>query len=176
MVRSDRYPRRRSNRFAIPGLAIIVISLLAVATAVADSELAIQFDVPGDVPLLTADYGLVRTVEVTIGDQEISPTRLEVAQGTRIAWRSEAPEAMRISFASHVARAMRCTSVVNFALDGDRLRSARLETGETAHFCELAPGSYRYRVERDRQSVRRGTISGRMVGNLVVLGPDLAAR
>jgi len=156
--------------------AFVVAFTVVAPGAIRTGAEELQFDVPGPIPLLAFEHGRDLAAVVLIQDGQLSPARVAISEDTRIAWRSAAPEAMRISFARDVARAMLCTSVVNFASEGGRLRSARLLTGETAHFCHLKPGIYRYRVERDGQSLRRGSLSQRLEGTVIVSARDVAAR
>jgi hypothetical protein len=133
----------------------------------------IRYEVPGPVPLLGADFGLDPGASVLLTDDRLSPRRVLVRQGETVRWRSMARQASRIVFESEVARSMVCHSLVNFALDGDRLRSAPLHTGDSASFCRLAPGTYRYRVVRDGPAERpvAGAVqlSSRLEGVIVVL-------
>jgi len=132
----------------------------------------ILYEQPGPVPLLGHDYGLEPAQDVLLTDDRLSPRRVEVRQGERIRWQSVSRHASRIVFEREVARAMVCHSLVNFELSGDRLRSAPLQTGDTASFCRLKPGTYRYRVVRDGPSewpiAGAVQLSNRLEGVIVV--------
>jgi hypothetical protein len=161
--------RRCSSRTARASVPFVAALLCSTAPGSSRAEAdEIRFELPGAVPLLALDYGRDGAPTVTIRDGHISPLRIELRPGMRVAWKSVSSETMRISFPRGVAREMRCTSVVNFTFVDDRLESGRLAPGETAHFCPLEPGTYRFRVERDRLSQRRGGLSDRMRGTIVV--------
>ncbi|MGH0034020.1 MAG: hypothetical protein ACQGVK_03235 [Myxococcota bacterium] len=162
-------------RTALRGLArLLLFAALASGPSSASTD-QLEFDTPGPVPLLALDHGRDAVRTVVIRDGQLTPARVEVHESTRIAWRSETSGGMRILFDRDVARSMLCTSVVNFVLEDDRLQSARLEHGDTAHFCTLAPGTYRYKVARDRLSDRRGALSERLRGTIVVHAGGVAA-
>jgi len=166
-------------------LAILLALVAGWAAGSARAEPRIQeirYEVPGRVPLLGADFGLEPVASVLLTDDQLSPRRIQVRQGEIVRWRSMARQASRIVFESDVARSMVCHSLVNFQLEGGRLQSAPLHTGDSASFCRLAPGSYRYRVIRDGPAAWPVTgavqLSSRLEGVIVVLpaAPPLAAR
>lgn len=117
---------------------------------------------------MAVDYGRDDAMVIVVTDQRIGPSVVHVVEGQRVAWSSYSGEPLRISFDADVVSAMHCTSVVNFAVEGDRVRSAVLRAGDRAHLCALEPGVYRYRVERDRLSARGVAMSERMSGTIVV--------
>jgi hypothetical protein len=133
----------------------------------------IRYDVPGEVPLLAPSWGLEPGAEVLLTDDRLSPRRIELRPGETVRWHSIARHGSRIVFEREVARSMVCHSLVNFQIDGDRLRSAPLYTGDSASFCRLSPGSYRYRVVRDGPAEWPSTggvqLSSRLEGVIVVL-------
>jgi len=134
---------------------------------------AIHYEVPGVVPLLASDWQLAHAVPVLLTDDRLSPRRAVVRSGQTLRWRSMARHASRIVFEREVARAMVCHSLVNFAIDGDQLRSGPIQTGDTASFCRLDPGTYRYRIERsgpaERPTAGARQLSSRLEGVIVVL-------
>jgi hypothetical protein len=157
------------------GIGGAVLAFLLAGAGAAAADEAISFSTTGSFPQLSVEHGRSVAAIVHIADGALSPARVEVPENGRVAWRSFSSEGLRISFPAEVARSMRCDSVVNFRRVDDRLVSGRLGPGDTAHFCALAPGIYPYRVRRDDLSTRRGPISGRLRGTLVVTGNDVAA-
>jgi hypothetical protein len=136
-------------------------SLLASLAGAAPAAAQLAYETPGSLPGLELE--LDRAPEqariAVIADDGVGPRRLEVAAGERVAWRSASSGRVRIALDAGVARAMVCTRIVNFAVDGERLRSAWLEPGDIASFCELAPGGYAYTIERESGGVpERGEI------------------
>jgi len=113
-----------------------------------DGAEAIHYEVPGAVPLLAPTWALEPAVGVLLTDDRLSPRRVVVRPGETVRWTSMARHGSRIVFERAVARSMICHSLVNFEIDGDRLRSAPLHTGDHSSFCRLSPGTYPYRVER----------------------------
>jgi hypothetical protein len=102
-----------------------------------------------------------------VTDGAVRPKRAVLGSGQRVAWVSYAGS-VRIVFDAEVARSMLCDSLVNFSLDEGRLRSGLLQPGDVARFCELEPGVYHYRVERDEHARSRSQLSNRIEGWLVV--------
>lgn len=154
----------RSARL-LPALALGLWVAGAAGPAHADP---LAFETTGPVPLLAPTYGLEWSQVVEVRDEALRPRRVEIREGQKVAWQSASTMPVRISFARDVARSMHCTELVNFSLDEERLRSQLLHAGDVASLCELAPGTYRYRVERDRHSVRRLPLSQRLWGEIVV--------
>ncbi|NNL66273.1 MAG: hypothetical protein HKP30_08530 [Myxococcales bacterium] len=152
------------------------------ALAEAPRSESIRYEVPGAVPLLQPSVTAGPVVEVLMTDDRLSPRRAVVRPGETIRWQSVAREASAIVFEREVARSMICHSLVNFELEGDTLRSAPLQTGDTSSFCRLSPGTYRYRVERNGPSERPTAggrqLSTRLEGMIVVLpkAESIAAR
>jgi len=140
---------------------------------------AIHYELPGPVPLLAIGGQLREAVPILLTDDRLSPRRAVVHAGQTVRWRSMARHASRIVFEREIARAMVCHSLVNFAIDGDQLRSGPLETGDTSSFCRLDPGTYRYRIVRSGPAERPTTgarqLSSRLEGVIVVL-PDEPGR
>ena len=158
----------------------VAAALMAAGAAGAEGRVdAIVFDTPGEIPLLGPSYGREAAVRVRITDDAVIPRRVELEAGQTVAWVSWAREPSRITFEREVARSMVCHNLVNFYLEDDELRSAPLLPGDVAHFCELAPGVYRYRIERnapiDRPTAGALSLSTRIEGVLAVRGPPSAA-
>jgi hypothetical protein len=156
-------------------LAAGLLALLWVAVPAGAEEARpddLRFEVPGPVPLLQTGWQLDRPAEVLVSDDALLPRRVEIESGRSVLWRSVARHASEIVFEREVARSMVCHSLVNFQLRGDRLVSAPLQTGDEASFCQLAPGTYRYRIERhgpaERPSAGGHQLSTRLEGVIVV--------
>ncbi len=163
-------------------LALACALLVPAAGAVrADAVQTIRYETPGAFPMLQPAPSVAPKVPILVTDDRVSPRRAVVRGGESIVWRSMARQGTRIVFEREVARSMVCHSLVNFEIDGDSLRSAPLRTGDTSSFCQLAPGRYRYRIERTGPAERPTTgaiqLSSRIEGELVVeAGPSVAAR
>ena len=67
-------------------------------------------------------------------------------------------------------RDMICHSLVNFSIVEDELKSAPIQPGEFASFCELKPGRYTYMVTRPGQSLvnPHNQAIDRMRGEIIV--------
>ena len=128
----------------------------------------IPYAVPELVPLLRASYGLGAPLRVVVTDDRVSPRRAVLRRGQGVEWTSQAARGLRIVFEAPVARSMVCDGLVHFAVEGSELRSGLLPPGETARFCELAPGTYPYRIELDAASGEAGPAPSRPGGVLVV--------
>ena len=141
------------------------------ATAPADQPdpSTLPYDAAGPFPMLGPEYGRDHAV-VHVSDQGLRPRVLTLRAGQRAAWKSGSSSPSTIVFDADVARDMTCRHVVNFALDGGTLRSAELHTGDLASFCSLAPGHYRYSVERRGPDHPRGT-ARHLDGVIRVAGP-----
>ena len=158
----------------------LATALVAAGTAGAEERAdVIVFDTPGEIPLLGPTYGREATVRVRITDDGVTPRRVELEVGQTVAWESWAREPSRITFEREVAKSMVCHNLVNFYLEDDELRSGLLMPGDVAHFCELVPGVYRYRVVRDAPTdwptAGARQLSTRIEGVLAVRGPPTAA-
>jgi hypothetical protein len=160
---------------------IAALPLVMVSAARADEPRAetIRYEVPGVVPLLSKDWQLEPATEVLLTDSRLSPRRAMVRPGETVRWRSMARHGSQIVFEREVARSMVCHSLVNFELDGDTLRSAPIQTGDTSSFCRLAPGTYPYRVVRtgpgEYPTAGGRQLSTRLEGVIVVLGAEPAS-
>ncbi len=141
--------RRASRTILLTAVAAVAAVWASGPASAEETPDEIRYEHPGHVPLLGSDYGLEPAQDVLLTDDRLSPRRVEVRAGETIRWKSISRHASRIVFEREVARAMVCHSLVNFELAGDRLLSAPLQTGDTASFCRLKPGTYRYRVVRD---------------------------
>jgi hypothetical protein len=158
---------------------VLAVALMAAASPMrADEPRAeeIRYETPGAVPLLSPDWQLEAATAVLLTDDRLSPRRVVVRDGQTVRWYSMARHASQIVFEREVAKSMVCRSLVNFELDGDSLRSGALHTGDTSSFCRLAPGHYRYHVERtgpaERPTAGGRQLSTRLQGEIVVLAHE----
>jgi hypothetical protein len=101
-----------------------------------------------ELPKLDPSYQMNSHTVVLITADSLNPATVELAPGQLIAWISYSPTKSTVVFESDVAKSMVCHSRVNFSFDEGELRSAPINAGEFASFCELKPGSYRYKVVR----------------------------
>lgn len=164
--------RRSRRRIPARPIASLVGALLAAGVAAADRPAEIRYETPGAVPLLRPDVAAAGTATILLTDHRLSPSRIEIGPDHRVQWLSYSRYGARIAFDREVARSMVCHRLVNFQLDEDTLRSATLTTGDVASFCKLAPGRYRYRVERVEPGIRPSpgsrSPSSRLSGVIVV--------
>jgi hypothetical protein len=136
--------------------AVPALLCLLIAAEPARSDL--EYETPGAIPGLELGPEAQRHHVVVVSERGVEPARVELVAGERLAWRSASSSRVRIAFDAAVARSTVCTHVVNFALERDRLRSAWLEPGDVASFCQLRPGTYAYAVERDGTPAASGEI------------------
>jgi hypothetical protein len=159
---------RTGSMLVACGLALFLGSG-APTPAHAEAEVnRIVYAVPEAVPLLSRSYGLGEPLRILVTDDRVSPRRAVLRRGQRAEWASRAGHALRIVFDAEVARSMVCDGLVHFSLDGSELRSGQLPPGETARFCELAPGVYPYHVELAAPAGGEAALPGRPEGVLVV--------
>jgi len=151
-------------------MAVALLALPAmVATPGAQAEDdVLRFETPQPVPLLSPSYGQDWGAVVSVTEHDAVPRRVEIIEGEKLAWQSQAAVGLHIVLDADVARSMRCTEVVNFSLEGGHLRSELLRTGDVASLCELAPGRYVYRVEKDPHIATSQPLSERARGEIVV--------
>jgi len=132
----------------------LAVALSAVGSASANDDRAPQPPVQtlGDLPQLDpAEPGHTHKVVLITADS-LSPAKVQLARGQLIVWISYAPSESTVVFEPSVAKSMICHSRVNFSFDEGELRSVPISAGEFASFCELQPGSYRYKVVRSNPS------------------------
>lgn len=144
-------PSQASQPSRWPLLALLVLALTgwvrpAAAEDTRPSE--IPYDTPGNIPQLSPDYRQTSHKVVLITDDSISPRSVNLKEGQLVAWISYASNPTEIVFEREVARDMICHSLVNFSIVEDELKSAPIQPGEFASFCELKPGRYEYILKR----------------------------
>lgn len=158
--------RRVAAAFRFAALALLVA---AGAFAADDRPTEIPYSTPGQVPSLSPEYKLTSHKVVLITDNAINPRLVTLDEGQLVAWISYSPVPSVVVFEREVARNMICHSLVNFSIVDDELRSAPINAGEFASFCQLKPGRYKYRVVRpDRGGT--GTDSARRLEGEIVIG------
>ena len=132
------------------GFLVLVAALAVAGVAIADDPrpTEIPYDTPGELPQLSPDYRQKSHEVVLITDNDLSPQEVLLKEGEVIAWLSYSKVPSTIVFEREVARSMICTSLINFSIQEDELRSAEIHAKEFASFCQLKPGHYRYKVIR----------------------------
>ena len=161
------------------GLLIATVAAFLPALAgLADDERPkdMPYATPGEIPSLAPDYRLNSHKVVLITDQALNPRLATLEKGQIVAWISYSASESVVVFEREVAKDMRCHALVNFSLKEDELRSAPINAGEFASFCELKPGRYRYKVVRPRP-VERDDARRQLEGEIVVADtPDDAEK
>ncbi len=157
-------------RWKICGL--LAVALLQVGPACANEDRASQpqVEILEDLPQLDPSYQMHTHKVVLITADSLIPATVELTPGQLIAWISYSPSKSTVVFERGVAKSMICHSRVNFAFEEGELRSSPINAGEFASFCELKPGSYRYKVVRSDASDPPGADAGRMLEGEIVVG------
>jgi hypothetical protein len=152
------------------GVAIsICITLVWSSLATADNRpTQIKYEPPEWIPLLKLENFRADQQRIVIRDHVVIPKALILDHGEPFAWESRSRAASRIIFEREVAGHMICHGLVNFLIHEDELKSSELQLSDVANFCELEPGSYRYRI------VRTGPAMGvrRRLEGVVVVRPE----
>ena len=138
-------PRGLATALTIAALGLL---LAAPASAADDRPAEIPYSAEVPVPSLSPEYKLTSHKVVLITDNAINPRLVTLDEGQLVAWISYSPVPSVVVFEREVARNMICHSLVNFSIQDDELRSAPINAGEFASFCQLKPGRYRYKVVR----------------------------
>lgn len=164
--------RNTLRRLALP-LMIAALGSLAASPAIAEDDRPtdIPYTGTGPVPSLSPEYKLTSHKVVLIKDNEINPRLVTLDEGQLVAWISYSPVPSVIVFEREVARNMICHSLVNFSIVDDELRSAPLNAGEFASFCQLKPGRYKYRVVRPDRGGTGTDTARRLEGEIIVGNP-----
>jgi plastocyanin len=151
---------------------LLAASLLLVGPALATEERASQPapETLEDLPKLDPSYQMNTHKVVLITADSLNPATVNLDPGQLIAWISYSPTKATVVFERDVAKSMICHSRVNFAFEEGELRSAPINAGEFASFCELKPGSYRYKIERSKASGLAGADAGQMLEGEIVVG------
>jgi hypothetical protein len=162
-----------SRRWRLALIAIAALAWLAPVPALAadDRPSEIPYESTGPVPSLSPDYKLTSHKVVLITDNAINPRLVTLDEGQLVAWISYAPVPSVIVFEREVARNMICHSLVNFSIKEDELRSAPINAGEFASFCQLKPGRYRYKVVRPDRGGSGTDTARRLEGEIIIGNP-----
>ena len=151
---------------------MLAVALLWVGPASASEERDVQprVETLEDLPQLDPSYQMNTHKVVLITADSLNPATVRLEPGQLIAWISYSPSNSTVVFERDVARSMICHSRVNFSFEGGELRSAPINAGEFASFCQLKPGSYRYKVVRSNASDQPGADAGRMLEGEIIVG------
>jgi hypothetical protein len=164
------------SRNRLSWLAIGALALAAAAASAASAEdtrpTEIPYDTPGEIPQLSPKYKLTDHEVVLITDQALNPRLVTLNEGQLVAWISYSASPSVVVFEREVARSMVCHSLVNFSIHEDELKSAEINAGEFASFCELKPGRYRYKVVRPNPLDGGLDAARRLEGEIIVGNPQ----
>jgi len=152
------------------GLLAVVLLLVGPASANEDRVSQPREETLEDLPQLDPDYQMNTHKVVLITADSLNPATVNLDPGQLIAWISYSPSKSTVVFERSVARSMICHSRVNFSFEEGELRSAPIHAGEFASFCQLKPGSYRYKVVRSNASDQPGADAGRMLEGEIIVG------
>jgi len=152
------------------GLLTVALLLVGPASANEDRVSQPREETLEDLPKLDPDYQMNTHKVVLITADSLNPTTVNLDPGQLIAWISYSPSKSTVVFERSVARSMVCHSRVNFSFEEGELRSTPINAGEFASFCELKPGSYRYKVVRSNASDQPGADAGRMLEGEIIVG------
>lgn len=167
-----RFDRRASlgPTAALLALALGVAVALAAGPAAAEDTRPkeVPYDTPGEIPLLDPTYTMEDHEIVLIASHDLRPKTVRLDPGQLVAWISYSPQPSVIVFERETAKKMVCHSLVNFSIQEDELRSAPLNAGEFASFCQLEPGRYRYAVVRPDPGSAGAAVRKRLEGTIIV--------
>jgi len=152
------------------GLLAVALLLVGPASANEDRVSQPREETLEDLPRLDPDYQMNTHKVVLITADSLNPATVELDPGQLIAWISYSPSKSTVVFERSVAKSMICHSRVNFSFEEGELRSAPINAGEFASFCQLKSGSYRYKVVRSKPSDQPGADAGRVLEGEIVVG------
>ena len=152
------------------GLLAVALLLVGPASANEDRVSQPREETLEDLPKLDPDYQMNTHKVVLITADSLNPTTVNLDPGQLIAWISYSPSKSTVVFERSVAKSMICHSRVNFSFEEGELRSAPINAGEFASFCQLKPGSYGYKVVRSKASEQPGADAGRMLEGEIIVG------
>ena len=151
-------------------LLAVALLLLGPASASEDRDVQPRVEMLEDLPQFDPSVQMNTHKVVLITGDSLSPATVRLDLGQLIAWISYSPSESTVVFERDVAKSMICHSRVNFAFEGGELRSAPINAGEFASFCQLKPGSYRYKVVRSNASDPPGADAVRMLEGEIIVG------
>jgi hypothetical protein len=163
----------RSTRTVLALLASALLAVLVASPGFAEDrpdELPSQ--APAEIPQLSPDYNMTTHKVVLITDNALNPRLVTLDEGQLVAWISYSAAPSTVVFEREVARSMICHSLVNFSIKEDELRSAPINAGEFASFCQLKPGRYRYKIVREAPRQNGADASSRLEGEIIVGNPQ----
>ncbi|MBW2289777.1 MAG: hypothetical protein JRG90_18405 [Deltaproteobacteria bacterium] len=150
-------------------IAAFVVCLAGAASAEDDRPKEMPYDTPGEFPQLSPDYSMTSHKVVLVTDNGLNPRLATLDEGQLVAWISYSQQPSIVVFEREVARSMICHSLVNFSIEEDELRSAPINAGEFASFCQLKPGRYKYKILR-KGLVQSGSDAARMLEGEIIVG------
>jgi plastocyanin len=153
-------------------LLTVALLLVGPASASEDRDSQLREETLEVLPKLDPGYQMNTHKVVLITADSLNPATVNLDPGQLIAWISYSPSKSTVVFERSVARSMICHSRVNFAFEEGELRSTPINAGEFASFCELKPGSYRYKVVRSNASDQPGADAGRMLEGEIIVGEE----
>lgn len=163
---------RATGWVRILGAACAVLMGLVLAAPLAaakdDRPSEIPYETPGEIPQLDPSYRMTSHKVVLITDHALNPRLVTLDEGQLVAWLSYSRAPSEIVFEREVAGSMVCHSLVNFAIKDDEIRSAPINAGEFASFCELKPGRYKYKVVRTLPADRSLDVPRTLEGEILV--------
>ena len=152
------------------GLLAVALLLVGPASANEDRVSQPREETLEDLPKLDPDYQMNTHKVVLITADSLNPATVNLEPGQLIAWISYSPSKSTVVFERSVAKSMICHSRVNFSFEEGELRSTPINAGEFASFCQLKPGSYRYKVVRSNASDQPGADAGRVLEGEIIVG------
>jgi plastocyanin len=152
------------------GLLTVALLLVGPASANEDRVSQPREETLEDLPKLDPGYQMNTHKVVLITADSLNPATVTLDPGQLIAWISYSPSKSMVVFERSVAKSMICHSRVNFSFEKGELRSTPINAGEFASFCQLKPGSYRYKVVRSKASDQPGTDAGQMLEGEIIVG------
>ena len=153
--------------------AVAALLLVVPGFAEDDRPTEIPYATPGEIPELNPGYKMTTHRVVLITDQALNPRLVTLTEGQLVAWNSYSSAESVVVFEREVARSMICHSLVNFSIENEEIRSAEINAGEFASFCELKPGRYRYKVVRSEAHKTAVNAATKLEGEIVVKGKGL---
>jgi len=168
-IGDKRWLRKRSLRKTWRMLSVALL-LVGPASANEDRVSQPREETIEDLPKLDPDYQMNTHKVVLITADSLNPATVNLDPGQLIAWISYSPSKSTVVFERSVARSMICHSRVNFSFEDGELRSTPINAGEFASFCQLKPGSYRYKVVRSNASDQPGADARQMLEGEIIVG------
>jgi len=156
----------------IGGVLVAALSLISPASATEERASQPQSENLEDLPRLDPSYQMSTHKVVLITADSLNPATVNLDPGQLIAWISYSPTKATVVFERDVAKSMICHSRVNFSFEEGELRSAPIDAGEFASFCQLKPGSYRYKIERAAVPLPAGADQVPMLEGEIVVGEE----